>query len=71
MKGMTETMKEEITRMTQEMKEGWDIDTVLIERIITEGKHVVDMIKTMMENIEASEVDMKVQGVHLVCDTFV
>jgi hypothetical protein len=71
MKGMTETVNEEITRMTQEVKEGWDIDTVLTERIITEGKHAIDMIKTMMENIEASEVDMKVQGVHLVCDTSV
>lgn len=71
--GMTEVVKEEMWRMTLEVKaEGWDIDTVMIVKtIIIEEKHVVDMIKTMMGNMEESEVDMKVQGGHLVCNTSV
>lgn len=36
---------------------------------IMKGKHVVDMIRIPVENMEENEVDMKVQGGHLVCDT--
>jgi hypothetical protein len=59
--------------MTLEVKaEERGIDTVMIVKtIIIEGKHVVDMIKATTGNMKESEVDMKVQGGHLVCNTSV
>lgn len=69
MRETTENTKEEITEITVEVKEVQDIAEVLIERIIIEGKHVIDMIKTVMENMGENEVDMRVQGGHPVCNS--
>lgn len=67
---MTVEARKNISRMILEVNVGDKTrETIMIARgDIREGKHGVDMKQSMMENMEEN-VDMKVQGGHLVCDS--
>lgn len=66
MKGRTVVAREESTKMVIGVR---DKDMVMVRIIIVEGK-VADMSKNMVENMEESSVDMKIQRGHLVCSVF-
>lgn len=69
MRGITAVVREVIIIRIITGEGDGDIQ-MIVSSSIMEGDHVIAMTKTMVQNMEGNEVDMKVQGGHLVCVSF-